>query len=207
MAHGLMLLLIGEACKEKDAYLGLDKTYRFEVLFGVATDTFDMLGIVTSQKECTPTEEDMQRAIESIKTKTIFPYPPYSSKPVDGVSLFAHARSGTLPREMPTMTGEIKSLFLKEVRRESAETLVYPAMNTIQKVAGDFRQEEICKGWETFLKKYADTKYVVATCEATVTSGVYIRTIATAIGEALQVPALAYSIERKSVGEYKEGNK
>ena len=45
MAEGDLLILIGEECKKKDAYLGLDKEYEVEVLFGIETDTHDVLGI------------------------------------------------------------------------------------------------------------------------------------------------------------------
>ncbi len=46
MAEGLMILLAGEECKNKDKYLGFDKTYEFEVLVGFETDTYDLLGLV-----------------------------------------------------------------------------------------------------------------------------------------------------------------
>ena len=38
-------MLAGEKVHEKEKYLALDKVYEFEVLFGFATDTYDMLGI------------------------------------------------------------------------------------------------------------------------------------------------------------------
>jgi tRNA pseudouridine55 synthase len=106
MAEGLVLLLVGTYCKRKDEFLGLDKAYTFEVLFGVATDSYDMLGLITDTKEILPTEEEIQKAISEIKNKTIFSYPPFSSKPVDGVPLFTHAKEGALPEILP----EIKTL-------------------------------------------------------------------------------------------------
>ena len=45
MASGKLLILIGDECKKRDTYTGLDKRYRFEVLFGARTDTGDILGI------------------------------------------------------------------------------------------------------------------------------------------------------------------
>lgn len=49
LACGLLIVLAGEECKNKDQYLGLDKTYEFEMLVGFATDTYDLLGVVTSE--------------------------------------------------------------------------------------------------------------------------------------------------------------
>ncbi len=203
MASGLVLLLVGETCKQKDAFLGLDKTYAFEVLFGVSTDSFDMLGLITGESTTAPNEEQIRSVLPSIQQMAVFLYPPFSSKPVDGVPLFTHAKEGTLPETMPTMVGEIKELTLKNVRTESFSGVIDRAIKTIEKVKGDFRQKEVMEGWQKFLIEKKERQCVIATLEATVTTGVYIRTLATLIGEALSTPALAYSIERIRVGEYK----
>ena len=107
MAEGEMIVLVGEACKKKDEFLGRDKSYRVEILLGIETDTLDMLGIVTredsreNKKEDTEegvySEAEIQKALLSLSSRTEFPYPAYSSKPYDGVPLFVHARQGTLP--------------------------------------------------------------------------------------------------------------
>src|SRR5690242_6674833 len=49
MAEGLLLVLSGELVKEKEKYLDLPKTYIVEVLWGVETDTLDILGILGSK--------------------------------------------------------------------------------------------------------------------------------------------------------------
>ncbi len=198
MAEGLMLLLVGEACKKKDEYLGCDKTYIFEVLFGVATDTFDMLGLITDTKEYSPTEGQIEGSLETIKKTKTFPYPPFSSKPVAGKPLFAHARAGTLPELLPSVHGEVKEVVLKTMRTTTFEEAIKEKRELLQKVEGDFRQKEIIEGWERFLENRKESTCVIATFEATVSSGVYIRTLATLLGG----PALAYSIKRTRVGDF-----
>ncbi|KKR79021.1 MAG: tRNA pseudouridine synthase B [Candidatus Nomurabacteria bacterium GW2011_GWA2_40_9] len=47
MASGLLIILAGEECKNKEKYLNLDKEYEFEILFGFQTDTYDILGKIT----------------------------------------------------------------------------------------------------------------------------------------------------------------
>ena len=141
MAEGVVILLAGEACKQKDEYLGLDKEYTFEVLFGVATDTFDMLGVVTKSGELCPTVEQIEKDIEQVKKVATFSYPPYSSKPVNGLPLFVHAKAGTLPEVLPTMEGEIKTLTLKSIQTTYFEKAVNEKLEIIKKVEGDFRQE------------------------------------------------------------------
>jgi tRNA pseudouridine55 synthase len=45
MAKGLLLILVGDENKNKIKYEKLDKEYVFEVLFGISTDSYDILGI------------------------------------------------------------------------------------------------------------------------------------------------------------------
>lgn len=203
MASGLVLLLVGETCKQKDVFLGLDKTYTFEILFGVSTDSFDMLGRIADLSDSLPTEEEIRGVLPCIQDMKLFSYPPFSSKPVDGVPLFTHAKEGTLPHALPTMAGQIKELRLESVKEEPFEDVVTRALETIHKVEGDFRQEEVVEGWRQFLGEKKGKQCVIATLEATVTTGVYIRTLATLIGKELGIPALAYGIDRIKAGEYK----
>jgi len=44
MARGKMLLLGDEMCKQMDNHQQYDKTYQFEIVFGLQTDTDDFLG-------------------------------------------------------------------------------------------------------------------------------------------------------------------
>ncbi len=203
MAEGLVILLVGEKCKEKDSFNALEKTYEFEVLFGVSTDSFDMLGLIEVVQSCNPSSDSLVSAIENIKGMKKFFYPPFSSKPVDGVPLFAHAKRGSLPENLPSIKGEIKEIVLKNVKEISFDEVVLQSLNIIEKVEGDFRQEEITKSWNKFLENKNSEACTIATFEATVTSGVYVRTIATLIGRYLGIPALAYSIKRIRVGEYR----
>jgi tRNA pseudouridine(55) synthase len=203
MAEGLVILLTGEKCKEKDSFNSLEKTYEFKVLFGISTDTFDMLGLIDSLDINHPSKEEISQSLETIKNLKEFTYPAYSSKPVGGIPLFSHAKAGTLPVVLPIIKGEIKELFLKEVQEVSLDKAISDSISIIKKVDGDFRQDEIIKSWNNLLENKSHEVCVIATLETTVTSGVYVRTIATLIGQYLGVPALAYSIKRVRVGQYR----
>jgi tRNA U55 pseudouridine synthase TruB len=55
MATGQLLVLVGEECKRKELYLGLDKAYEFSVLLGIGSDTHDVLGrLYTDTNETHP---------------------------------------------------------------------------------------------------------------------------------------------------------
>jgi tRNA pseudouridine55 synthase len=44
LAEGVLIVLIGDECLKKDEYLKLEKIYELEILFGFATDTYDVMG-------------------------------------------------------------------------------------------------------------------------------------------------------------------
>ena len=50
MADGLLVVLVGDECKNRTKYELLDKTYNFTMLLGLSTDTYDILGRITSNQ-------------------------------------------------------------------------------------------------------------------------------------------------------------
>lgn len=66
MAEGELLVLVGEECYEKEKYLGLDKEYEFDILFGFGTDTYDILGL-TDLKVGFSDDYDLSRHKEKIE--------------------------------------------------------------------------------------------------------------------------------------------
>lgn len=51
LASGVLIVLIGDECHKKDEYLNLPKEYLVTLLFGFATDTYDLMGKVFSTEE------------------------------------------------------------------------------------------------------------------------------------------------------------
>ncbi len=201
MAEGIVILLTGDACKEKNKYSSLSKTYEFTVLFGVSTDTYDVLGKITDVKlpiEKTLREEEIKVAIQKASQSPLL-YPPYSSKPFEGKPLFMHAREGTLPSVLPLQNSTVVSIDLVSMKEETFSHLVEGIVSDIQKVEGDFRQDEIISKWIDIGKKYGATPVTLVSIRATVASGTYIRSIAHEIGKILGIPALAYSITRTEI--------
>ena len=45
LARGKMLILEGNECKQMSKYLNNDKTYEFIIVFGMSTDTDDIMGL------------------------------------------------------------------------------------------------------------------------------------------------------------------
>lgn len=203
MAFGLLILLAGEECKNKEKYLGLDKEYEFEVLFGFSTDTYDILGKVLCADYKVIDKIDLEKIIKknlkNFKGKIIQKYPMYSSKTVDGKPLFSYARND---KEVlvPEREVNIKSLKYLNLKKISSQKILKDIQNRISKVNGNFRQKEILKIWKNKLKK--ENTFFIASFKTKVSSGAYIRTISNDLGEQIGIPALAYNIKRVKIGKY-----
>jgi len=204
MAEGVLLVLVGEECKDKNKYLGLDKEYEVEVLFGFATDTYDILGKISSTCPTCGKKgihmSDMWEHLQKFKGKFVQEYPAYSSKTVDGVQLHTLANEGNLPDEMPTKEVEIYDIEMLEEREIDSQTLLEGIKNKIAKVKGDFRQNEIIDLWEQNLQ--GSDSYKIVKIKVSCSSGTYMRSLAHNLGRKLGVPALAYSIKRNKIQNF-----
>jgi tRNA pseudouridine55 synthase len=214
MASGLLVVLTGDETKNKEKYLKLDKEYEFEVLFGVATDTYDILGkvvrqdLTTSHKSDLWLKKDLEKKVKAnlkyFTGKFIQKYPVYSSKTVNGKQLFVYARNGE-DVELPMHQVLVKSLKFIKLRKINSKKLLENIEKRIQKVQGDFRQKEIIKIWQKILKTsrgLVSGELFLASFKIKCSSGTYVRSIANNLGEKIGTGALAYSIKRTKIGKW-----
>ncbi len=210
MAEGVLVTLVGSANKSREAYLGVDKEYTLDVLFGFSTDTYDVLGRVMEPYDSSMvvdtfpiTKKTIERAINEFRGRVSQEYPPFSSKTIDGKPLFELARSGlthtiVLPR---------KSVIIYDIsvdivyKLKESQFLSYIETN-VGKMNGDFRQEEIIRIWKKHLNNNGTYEFPCATIKIVCSSGTYVRSIANELGRGLGVPALALHILRTRAGEY-----
>ena len=202
MAEGLLLVLAGEECKQKERYTGLSKSYDFEFLLGFATDTYDLLGKVT---EIGVANRNLSEEVKNYFAKLLGThteeYPPYSSKTVNGKQLFTYAREGTLGDiEIPTHEVTISDIELKNIREICGAELLKSIEEKISKISGDFRQSEILELWRE--KITPDQKYFLVSASVSGESGMYVRKIVHDLGITIGVPAVTYLILRTRVGEW-----
>lgn len=202
MAEGVLLVLVGEECKNKEKYLGLDKEYEFEILWGFQTDTYDILGVPTWTSDAQVVQHsDILKNVgmlKEMKGKLIQKYPSYSSMTVKGKQLFQWAREGRLDEiKIPKREVEIYDVEIIGEREISREDLLKNILKRIDKVAGDFRQEEIKKEWETLLAKKVGSrhppKYLITKVKVKCSSGTYVRGIANDLG------GLTFCIKRTKI--------
>jgi len=195
MAEGELLVLIGEECKKKDEYLGMDKEYEFEMLFGFKTDTYDLLGICSvisvDQKEVT---EKIEKELLDLKGKKVQKYPPFSSKTINGVPLFQKTKNGE-DFDLPEREVEIYSVDFLGFREVKGLELLEEIKRRINLVTGDFRQKEIIEKWEESFKNREEEVFLIAKSKTVCSSGTYIRGLV----DSLSFPATTFSINRTGV--------
>ena len=201
MASGLLLILTGEETKNKEKYLALEKEYEFEILFGFATDTYDILGKVVSSKIEKVDISKIKSYLKTFLGEHMQQYPIYSSKTVSGKQLFTYARKGE-EVEIPSRKIFIKSLKLEKTREIDNKKLFQNVEKRIKKVKGDFRQGEILEKWGNVLLSSNKEKFTIMSFKIKCSSGTYVRGIANSLGNKMKIPALAFSIKRTKLGKY-----
>lgn len=205
MAEGVLLILVDEECKNRDHYQELDKEYEFDLMFGVKSDTFDVLGELEFEEKFKPvSNDDVKQILKSFEGEILQTLPIYSSTLVNGRPLYWWAKSNqisniTIPKRFVKV---YKIEFVKEFEISKLD-LKSQIISRIQNVTGDFRQEEIIQDWEEFFEKSKEESFKIFRFKANVSSGTYIRALVNDIGKILDNKAITLAILRTKVGEFK----
>lgn len=202
MAEGEMLILIGEECKNRKKYERLDKKYEFEVLFGVSTDTYDVLGKTISIALRHPEFDSgsIQKNIPSFIGNQLQEYPPYSSPRIKGKSLWWWAKEGKLSEiEIPKKEIEIYDLQCLSIAKKPLKKIHDVIVEKIAKVKGNFRQQEILDIWGKLYTQNMTVNLSIAKFSVHCSSGTYVRSITKELGEKLKIPTCTYSIKRTKI--------
>jgi tRNA pseudouridine55 synthase len=204
MAEGLLLVLVDEECKKRKDYEKLSKIYEFKILFGVSTDTFDLMGKVTNFNISSMVRrEDIQKIIPKFIGKYLQEYPPYSSKRIKGKPLFWWARENRLKEiNIPKKDVEVYKLKLIDLKSITSKKLLKEIYKRVGIIKGEFRQKEILNIWDKKLKN-KKAEFLVASFIIKCSSGFYVRSFANNIGKKLKIPTLAFLIKRTEIGNFK----
>lgn len=93
-ATGLLIILIGKACKRADQFLKLDKTYEVTAILGKKSTTGDPEGEIIETSNSIPKKEKIEEVLESFKGEQMQTPPMYSAIKVDGQRAYKLARKG-----------------------------------------------------------------------------------------------------------------
>ncbi len=199
MAEGEMLFLIGEEAKRASDFLGMDKEYETEIILGLETDTFDLMGLIKRVEVQVPDKTAVENIVAQKVGKQMQKFPPFSKRHVQGKALFVWASEGRLDEiEIPEHEVEIYSIAVNAYAEKTFGEIRDAAISRIQDVVGDFRQEKIIDAWRAN-ETPEDTVFMTVTLTVFCGTGTYIRQLAQDIGKELGCGALVYSIKRTKI--------
>ncbi len=187
MAEGWFDIVFNGDMDLKQRLMGKDKTYEIEVVFGIKTDTADILGKIISVEPVTIAESDISKVLPLCVGSFTWDYPAYSSPMLN--------RPSELPPKQKDI--EIYSIDYIEHRLISAQDLVNDTLKKLDlsHMAGDFRLDEIRDGWDSEVGS-VDRSFTVIRIKVHCSSGTYMRTLAEKIAEHVHTVAIASTIKR-----------
>lgn len=212
LASGKLLVLIGDECKRQTEYHNLDKRYEIEVVFGLGSDTGDVMGLLNSATTVpTITAAGLRSTLATLIGDIELPYPVFSAKTVQGKPLHTWAMEDRLEEiTIPSKRSKIYNLKLEQLTSLPAITLYEQALAKINSIppvtesrkalGNDFRRTDIRANWQAWLSNYQDQTFPVATITCTASSGTYMRTLANTIANKHGSLGLALSIHRTHIG-------
>lgn len=203
MAEGLLIVLVGDECKDRDKYQTMDKVYEFDVLAGFSTDTYDVMGLIKKTNFEFPhgLTKDIIAKAENLQGNRMQEYPPFSSKPVKGKPLFWWAKNDKLDEiKLPKKLITIQTIEYVDEASISSSDLLRNIKNRVENVNGDFRQERIIEKWEKEMPENMGFK--ILKFEARVTTGTYIRSIVNEISKDVNFPLVTFNIKRTRIKDW-----
>lgn len=209
MAQGQMLLLCDDKVREMDKYLYHDKTYHFDLIMGLSTDSHDPYGKITSfaNMERVPLEGWRERISDFIDTYDHQEYPMKSSYVIrhDGVRkpLWWFAEQGYhIPP--PSKKVQVYSFEVKDVQSIPCEELLAVVAARIGLIHNQKTMRELQT--HALLEQYKNVQNLVwirvPMCMS-VSSGFYIRRFCHDFGTYVQIPCVAMDITRTTIFQHK----
>jgi len=209
MAHGIVLVLVGDSTKLSPQYDAKQKTYRFRFVIGVETDTTSVLGIICDKSrvnsEVNPNE--ITEYINSFDGKTfVQEYHIFSSfvpkHDKYKMPLWQWAIENKLSELLETPKKEVTILNIKtlQYKKVSIGDFLEESFNNLNKLqGGEFRKDKIIEQWKKFKDVTPYKMMYEFECIATVSSGFYVRQFVKDLGKNFNINVTVTEIERTSI--------
>ena len=199
IASGLVCYLTNDECKIASQYMKSDKTYTFNLILGMSTDTGDALGIIKQIRAIYDFTEDLS-IFSGLEYEQ--KYPIYSSYVIEkgGMKkpLWYYAKFGPELKEDEIPDHKVKVYILEKIGKrfviEDAKYFMDVVGELDDKKGEEFRKNEIMEQY----KGLKNINLLGIPMLAKVSSGTYIRKLCEDIGDYFGVPAMADKIERIS---------
>jgi tRNA pseudouridine(55) synthase len=200
LASGIIIYLEGDELKDRDKYMNMDKTYKFNLVIGMTTDTRDCLGMI--RKIQSVNTINMAQLIEVFREfigEYEQRYPIYSAYQIhkNGLKkpLWYFAKNGIELEESEIPKHVIK---IYNLEQDAKPMFSIRDMNYFTEQVGlipdglELRKEEVIAQYN----EYGKIRLIGIPMLAKVSSGTYIRQLCADIGDKLGIPCMADKIER-----------
>ena len=203
-ATGLLVILLGDACKQAGEFLKLDKSYEFTAKLGEVSTTGDPEGVISKTQNVVSNKRETQDAVIpdlfTVSLSNLIPDPVKKSKQVETVSNQMESikipTSDDVHKVLRQFTGEI--------------TQTPPAYSAIKingkrayKLAREGKRVEVPSRQVTIRRlEVTGYEYPYLKCVCDVSSGTYIRSLVEDIGKALKTGAYCTELRRLRVGAF-----
>lgn len=204
LASGLMLILTDEDCKHQNKYLGMSKTYTFNIIFGIWTDSHDPLNDNIKLYDEYIDIEELENLVKQKYTGVINQqYPLCSSYTIDiglnkKIPLWEAFKNKLIPvdYELPSKLINIKNFDILDNRTLNDYELFGEFICDINKVEDYNNSFGKTQAIDFFKSKSSNKNYQVISCKVTGSSGTYIRGLVRDISSDLGKHAIAHKIKR-----------
>ena len=213
MAEGVLIILTGEDRFKKGELSDWHKHYQFEILWGVSTDSLDLLGLTLPSFESEIIEfNQIKDQVTDYLHMTINDFigeyrqqmPNFSAKRIGGKSAFDLAKSGLEIKDTFTDV-ELFSAKVLGHREIDSEELLRMIEHKVDRVQGDFRQTQVMNNWHVYLNNLTNN-YLISSVEIETSKRFYVRAFVRDLSQRLNIPATTFSIVRTQNGEYSIGD-
>lgn len=195
MAEGLLPIVDGKDTELKKKVATLSKVYCADILFGVSTDSGDLLGKVMEINFRAIEQKNVEKIGNKVLGVHEYEIPRFSSPIIAKHDLDEIEETLPLRKQM-----NVISVNYLSSRVVSQKDILERLEGAEKKLSGDFRHSEIQKTWKNvFLDQ---TIFTLHSFEFEVESGAYIRSIASYMGGLLNLPTCLFSLKRIKVGEW-----
>ncbi len=210
MAEGVVILLIGDARLEKNVHSETKKTYVFEILQGIKTDSYDGMGLIIEENFALQVnnEELIKKTLRDFKGTYEQEVPIFSSIRYKGKMLHQHAQNLDFEVDkMPTKKGEIYSISLVSLKKKKLHTAINEVIKKIKDVrVGEFRQTRIINNWQNTIKNSPNILIPIIKIEVEMSRGLYVRSLSQDICKKLGIFGFVYTLVRTKNGKYTRQN-
>lgn len=209
MAEGVLVCLSGEERFEKEKFADWQKTYHFSILWGVSTDSHDLLGLPVVGDSGENLAEHLRTNLPATLARLVGRrkqlQPAFSARRLQGKSAFDLAKTKA-GREVLAANLRPRAIEIFDLRFDGLKTIEKGSLEkylstTIGLVQGDFRQPQILAAWQKVLPKLP-AKLILTHQRAVTSRRTYIRGLVRDLGQDLGIASTTFHILRSVNGPY-----